>query len=107
MKPPILLVHPVRYKQILESAGGLLAHPALLPGIDYRQLAGVEVRQSSYVPLTTSVKQLRPWWAVWRPKFSRVEKPILGWWFTERGPGIPVTELPRSFTAGKEWPEPV
>ena len=97
MKPPILLVHSDRFRQILESAGGLV-NPAPF-GINYRQLVGVEIRQSSYVPLTTSVKQRRPWWAMWRPKFSMVEKPILGWWFTERGDGGLITELPRSFAA--------
>jgi hypothetical protein len=102
MKPPILLVHPDRYKQILESAGSLV-HPASPSGIDYRQFVGIEVRQSSYVPLTTTIKQRRPWWAVWRPEVSQTEQPILGWWFTEHGTGNLITELPRSFAVRKEW----
>ena len=102
MKPPILLVHPDRFRQILESAGGLV-NPAPF-GINYRQLVGVEIRQSSYVPLTTSVKQRRPWWAMWRPKFSMVEKPILGWWYKACDPGEPVP-LPRDFAVKNRWPE--
>ena len=94
--PPILIVHPDRYQQVVASFDGKACRTT---GIDYRQLVGVEIRQSSYVPLTTSVKQRRPWWAMWRPKFSMVEKPILGWWFTERGDGGLITELPRSFAA--------
>jgi hypothetical protein len=81
--PPILLVHPDRHKQIQAAMLGQVAPP--LP-FDYRQLVGVEVRSSTYVPLTTTVKQLRPWWALWRPKFSVVEKPILGWWYTDTEP---------------------
>jgi hypothetical protein len=106
MKPPVLLVHPDRYKQILESAGGL-AHPALPSNIDYSQLVGIEIRPSSYVPLTTTVKQRRSWWAVWRPKFIVFEKPILGWWFMEGDSVTPAMELPRSFAVKKEWPESV
>ena len=81
---PVLLMHPERYQQLVASFDG---KACLTVGVDYRQLVGIEIRQSSYVPLTTSIKQRRPWWAVWRPKFSMVEKPILGWWFTERGDG--------------------
>ena len=84
MKPPILLVHPVRYEQLCGKVFGKSTPP--LPDIDYRVLCGVEVRQSPYVPLTTTVKQPRPWWALWRPKFSVVEKPILGWWYTDTAP---------------------
>lgn len=59
MKPPILLVHPERYQQLVASFDGKACSTI---GIDYRQLAGIEVRQSSYVPLTTTAKQRRPWW---------------------------------------------
>ena len=110
MKPPVLLVHPDRYLQladmlrgdvVLQSYGVNNAIPAVSipPGC-----AGIEIKQSPYVPLTTQTRQPRPWWAFWRPKYVTTEKPVLGFFYTERGAGEPVP-LPRGFAVKNCWPE--
>lgn len=90
----VLLVHPDRYRQIMDSAVPM----SFLPNNLY------EVHQSPYVPLTTPTQQPRPWWAFWWPKYVTVEQPILGFFYTERGAGEPIP-LPRSFATRKQWPE--
>ncbi len=106
MNARILLVHPDRYLQLANMLRGdvvaqsFSAASALSAGCGM----GIEIRQSVHVPLATQTRQPRPWWAFWRPKFSWVEKPLLGFFYTERGAGEPVP-LPRSFAVKNRWPE--
>ena len=76
MSVKVLLVHPERYRQLMDCT-----LPKVLASFDYVKLDGVEIHQESFVPLTVSVKRLRPWWAFWRPRRRVVEIPVLGWWW--------------------------